>query len=37
MLQLYFAVLLAVIAANLVGVLLAATIAYRRRHDDETN
>jgi hypothetical protein len=34
MLLLYSAVLLAVIAANLVTVVLAATIAYRRMHHD---
>ena len=34
MLLLYSAVLLAVIAANAVAILLAATIAYRRMHQD---
>ena len=34
MLPLYFVVLLAVIAANVVAILLAATIAYRRMHHD---
>ena len=34
MLMLYSAVLLAVIAANALAILLAATIAYRRRHHD---
>ena len=34
MLLLYSAVLLAVIAANVVTVVLAATIAYRRMHHD---
>ena len=32
MLTLYSAVFLAVIAANVVAILLAATIAYRRMH-----
>jgi hypothetical protein len=34
MLLLYSAVLLAVLAANAVAILLAATIAYRRKHHD---
>ena len=34
MLPLYFVVLLAVIAANVVAILLAATIAYRRMPHD---
>jgi hypothetical protein len=34
MLLLYSAVFLAVIAANMVAILLAATIAYRRMHHD---
>ena len=34
MLHLYSAVFLAVIAANVVAILLAATIAYRRMHHD---